>query len=256
MTTTVCDFVNKFVASDSRWSTKLDNLGYHDHVAFVDDTGFGKLSLRENFVLCLAGDGSLIEQWKRWWKSPVLYREHPPVDSPNGPVVIYAINRETNLLEFSVQLSCAHLDPDSMALQAVFSGSGETAALSTWQSEKCARTAVEKAKLKDVFTGGTVRYVNLRTNEMDIEDELDSLNSVLVQLRERGYVMNVNDPMKTKIPVKDFDAKTIAALASTGSLQLSAPCGNEAVVWDDSAKLRLGAFIDKVIASENTRVNE
>ncbi|AKA17312.1 hypothetical protein ABDZ38_00475 [Aeromonas caviae] len=251
MTTTVCDFINRVVASDSRWSTKLDDYGFYNHIAFVDDTGFGKLSIRGNHVLCLAGDGKLIEQWKQWWKAPVLYREHPPVVSDAGAVVIYAINRATNQLEFGLQLSCAHLDPDTRHIQAVFSGSGETAALSNWQSAKCAKTAVEQAKLRDVFTGGTVRFVNLSTDEMDIEDELDSLDAVLNQLQERGYVMRQDDPMKTMIPVKEFDAKTISALASNGSLQLSAPCGNEAVVWDEAAKHRLGAFIDRVIESES-----
>lgn len=250
MTTTVCDFINRVVASDSRWSTKLDSLGLLNHVLFVDDTGFGKLSIRGNFVLCLAGDGKLIELWKRWWKAPVLYTEYPPVESESGAVVIYAINSETNQLEFCTQLSCAHLDSDTRDLQAVFTGSGETAALSTWQSVKCAKTAVEKAKQYDVFTGGKVRFVDLGSYEMDIEDEVDSLDDVLVQLQERGYVMRLDDPKKTLIPAKEFDAKTISALASTGKLHLSAPCGNEAVVWDEAAKSRLSSFVDRVIASE------
>ncbi len=76
MTTTVCDFINRVVASDSRWSTKLDDYGFYNHIAFVDDTGFGKLSIRGNHVLCLAGDGKLIEQWKQWWKTPVTLEEY------------------------------------------------------------------------------------------------------------------------------------------------------------------------------------
>lgn len=63
--------------------------------------------------------------------------------------------------------------------------------------------------------------------------------------------MNVNDPNKTQTPLADFDAKTIGALAANGVLKLSAPCGNEAVVWDAAAKSRLSDFVNKVIAAES-----
>lgn len=251
MTTTVCDFVNRVVASDSRWSVKLDPYGYFGHVAFVDDTGFGKLSIRGDIILCLAGEGALIELWKMWWKAPVLHAEYPPVESETGAVVIYAFNMKTNELEFNSQLSCVHLDPQNRQLQAVFSGSGETAALANWQSSKCAISSIEIAKEFDVCTGGTVRFVNLKTNAINIEDTVDNIASVVTQLQQRGYVMNVNDPNKTQTPLAEFDAKTIGALAANGVLKLSAPCGNEAVVWDAAAKSRLSGFVNKVIAAES-----
>lgn len=50
MTTTVYDRVNALVATDSRWSVDLSPHGYDGHILYIDDTGFGKLAPRNDFV--------------------------------------------------------------------------------------------------------------------------------------------------------------------------------------------------------------
>lgn len=253
MTTTVYDRLNQFVASDSRWSMALD--GLPGWISYVDDTGFGKISLRQKKVLCLAGDGELIERWKDWWTAPTISVAYPDVENAaGGKISLYAIDMESNEILFHQNLGCVHLDPESRDLQAIFTGSGGTFALSGWQTSKCARTSVSHAMGTDCCSGGGVRYVDFATGLTDIEDTVIKISDVLLQLQQRGFVMNLNDPSRTGYAISAQDvAQDLAvakAIVASGNGVLSAPTGNEQIVWDQATKQRLHGFIERLVEEE------
>lgn len=253
MTTTVYDRLNQFVASDSRWSMPLD--GMPGWLCYVDDTGFGKISLRQNKVLCLAGDGELIERWKNWWTAPTISMAYPDVEKPDGgQISLYAIDMESNQILFHQNLGCVHLDPESRELQALFTGSGGTFALSGWQKSKCARTCVSQAMGTDCCSGGGVRYVDFATGMSDIECTVTTISEVLLQLKQRGFVMNLNDPSRTAYAISAQDvAQDVAnakAIVANSNGVLSAPTGNEQIVWDHATKQRLNGFIEQLVREE------
>ncbi|MFQ9379138.1 MAG: hypothetical protein ACLR31_03710 [Escherichia coli] len=100
MTTTVYDRVNALVATDSRWSVDLSPHGYDGHILYIDDTGFGKLAPRNDFVMLLAGDGLLIQLWKHWWRGD-LSQQEPPVVLPTGQSVnLHIVKKSTNEVIF------------------------------------------------------------------------------------------------------------------------------------------------------------
>lgn len=258
MTTTVYDRVNQLVASDSRWSRDLDSLGLQDFILFVDDTGFGKISVNGNYVLCLAGNGSLIESWKSWWKGPNRSRDnYPPVEKQDGSkIVIYAINKATNEMEFWSNLSCVHLEPENQQIQAVFSGSGQTYALQQWQQSQCAKSSVVTAMDGDCYTGGTVRFIDFNTGHNDLEDTVNTIADVVSIIKDRGQIMNKYDPTKTTTQITEPHLKMVRDLIANGDVNLSAPIGNANVVWDANAHQRLSNFIGKVLAEESAATSK
>lgn len=254
MTTTIYDRLNKFVASDSRWSKSVP--GMPDWIVFVDDTGFGKIAVRGQKVLCLAGDGELIQEWKDWWRASSIILQHPRVEKPTGEkVALYAIDMGKNKVMFSQNLGCVHLDPATQELQALFTGSGGTFALAGWQSSKCAKTSVGLAMNDDCRSGGQIRYVDFGSGLSDIEDSVHNINEVELLLTKRGFAMNANDPNRTIYPIgaKDSndDLTKVQAIVAGDSGFLNAPVGNEGIVWDEPTKARLHHFIEDLIAEES-----
>ncbi|EPB0900363.1 hypothetical protein [Yersinia enterocolitica] len=227
-------------------------------IAYVDDSGFGKISLRGKKVLCLAGDGELIEIWKKWWTSKVIEIAYPQVEKPDGgKISLYAIDIETNEILFHQNLGCVHLDPANSELQAIFTGSGGTFALAGWQICKCARTSVTQAMQSDCCSGGSVRFVDFASGMVNIEDTVTKISEVNLQLQERGFVMNLNDPSRTAYALSAQDvAQDVAnakAIAASSNDVLSAPTGNEQIVWDQGTKKRLHGFIERLILEEAGR---
>lgn len=251
MTTTVYDRLNRVVTSDSRWSVDLADKGYAGHVLYIDDTGFGKISDRNDFVLLLAGNGFLIELWKTWWKGD-LQQQEPPVVLPTGQSVnLYIVKKSTNEVIFEKGKKLIVKDTTTNELFAVFTGSGSGFAAHNWMEKHCARTAIEESKRFDPCSGGEVRYVDFHSGKSDLEDSVSTINEVNQALIQRGLIMDTTNPQSPHVSISAQEVADVRQMLVNGSITPCAPVGGETVDWDDASKTRLRTAIDRIRAEES-----
>ncbi|MBA8064617.1 hypothetical protein HV077_19975 [Citrobacter freundii] len=261
MTTTIYDGLKRVVGSDSRWScfAKHDNNDYKlcshseaTHVVYVDDTGFGKILLRQDVVLCLAGNGALIEQWKRWWRADVVVKNYPPFTTPEGGVVaIYAVDlRNNQVCLLSKQIDCSYVDPTSREVLALFSGTGGTLAFQAWRTTMDVKQSILSAISSDCYSGGCVRFIDYPQQQQDIEDSYHTINDVNNELINRGFVMEINN-VKNMIPITNECFSSMRNELTGNVSAIEAPLGVAAnVVWDEPALARLDALVDMMTERE------
>ncbi|HDT4040791.1 hypothetical protein ACLEXY_02755 [Enterobacter ludwigii] len=258
MTTVVYDRLTRAVTSDSRWSCDLDAFdpGYAGHILYVDDTGFGKLAIREDSVMVLAGNGILIELWKKWLTREVLSFEEdtPPLSIPGQmPFSIYLIEISTNKVLFDEGHKHTIFDTEKNEVVAAFSGSGGPHAANNWMTSLCARTAIDFAKLQDHYTGGTVRYVDFSSGKCDLESELTTIQEVVNLMLERGFIMDTKKPTAAPVSISAQEVAHVRQLLANGSIMPSAPVGKGAADWSDESKARFFKAIEHIRDSEANR---
>jgi hypothetical protein len=259
MTTTVYDRIAKAVTSDSRWSCPLDNYGYHGHVLYVDDVGFGKIAFREDVVMVLAGNGKLIELWKKWLAAREIDPEaEMPPDFIEGqsPLGLLLIEISTNKVLFGVGRTHTIYDHGSDEILATFSGSGEAFAAMCWNSTLCAKTAVKIAQDHDYFSGGTVRFVDFNSGTSDLETSLDTIQEVVNIMLQRGFIMDTKKPSAAPVSISAQEVAEVRQLLANGALTPSAPVGKGAKPWDDSTKEKLKKALQHIRDTEAKRREE
>jgi len=253
MTTTVYDRVNKLIATDSRWSRELDDLGYFGHVAFVDDTGFGKMSVRDDHVLTLAGNGLLIQHWKQWWSGDLNEPRPPILLNGEEAITLHIVKISTNAIIFNIgeMLAAQFVDDDgSIKINAVFAGSGAPHAGGNWRQSGCARTAIESAKSFDIKTGGDVRYVDFNSGKVNLEQDKHLISDVADALIQKGMIMDMNNPLSQPVPITEQEVAHIRQLIANGDITPCAPTGGKPVNWNASAIKRLDDAIDSIRRDE------
>ncbi|MBV6817550.1 hypothetical protein KWG64_06295 [Rahnella sp. PD12R] len=255
MTTTVYDRLSRAVTSDSRWSCDLDPFdpGYVGHILYVDDTGFGKLAMREDTVMVLAGNGTLIELWKEWLTRDELSFEveMPPLNIPGKmPFSIYLIEMSTNTVLFDEGHKHTVFNLDANEVLASFSGSGGVHAADSWIESACCRTAIDYAKTKDHYTGGTVRFVDFASRKCDLESGLTTIQEVVNLMLERGYIMDTKKPGATPVSISAQEVAHVRQLLANGSLMPSAPVGKGAKEWDENSKAKFVQAIEHIRQAE------
>ncbi|ELY4571755.1 hypothetical protein SM001_003602 [Cronobacter sakazakii] len=255
MTTTIYDRLSKAVTSDSRWSCDLDSFdpGYEGHILYVDDTGFGKLAIRDDTVMVLAGNGILIEQWKRWLTREVLSfdEEMPALCIPGQmPFSIYLIEMSSNTVLFDEGHKHTIFNLEANEVLAAFSGSGSMHAADNWIGTVCARTAIDYAKTKDHYTGGTVRYVDFASKKCDLETNLTTIQEVVNLMLERGYIMDTKKPGSAPVSISAQEVAHVRQLLASGALMPSAPVGKGAKEWDEKSKAKFIKAIEHIRDSE------
>lgn len=255
MTTTVYDRLNRLVATDSRWSRTLDDLGYQGHVAFVDDTGFGKMAVREDHVLTLAGNGLLIQHWKQWWATDLSDPRPPILLDGREAITLHIVKISTNEIIFDIgEMLAAHFTDDegNRVINAVFAGTGAPFAGGVWQKSGCARTAIEAAKIGDIRTGGEVRYVDFNSGNTNLETSKHLISDVAEALLEKGMIMDTNNPLSQPVPITENEVAHIRQLIANGDITPCAPTGGKPVNWNSKAISRLDAAIDSIRRDEVT----
>ena len=251
MTTTVYDRFNRLVASDSRWSVDLTQCGYDGHVLYIDDTGFGKIADRNDFVMTLAGDGLLIEQWKTWWAGDLSDRE-PPVVLPTGQsVCLHIVKKSTNEVIFDKGDKLLVKCQDTNDLKAVFSGSGSGIAAQDWLQSYCARSAIDSAKNYDPFTGGTVRYIDFISNKSDLENTVHAINDVNQALLQRGLIMDTKNPQSPHVSISAQEVADVRQMLVNGSITPCAPVGRATQDWDEKSRKKLADAINRIREEES-----
>ncbi|CFR14972.1 hypothetical protein [Yersinia frederiksenii] len=251
MTTTVYDSVNRLVASDSRWSCDLEACGYPGHVLYVDDSGFGKLADRNDFIMTLAGNGFLIELWKTWWAGD-LSEQEPPVVLPTGQsVCLHIAKKSTNEIIFDKGDKLVVKCVETNSIKAVFSGSGSGSAAQNWLTNHCARTAIEAAKLQDFLTGGDVRYVDFISGKSDLENSIHTIAEVNQALLMRGLIMDTKNPLSPHVSISAQEVADVRQMLVSGAIVPCAPTGKETLNWDDKSKTRLAQAIQRIREEES-----
>ena len=94
--------------------------------------------------------------------------------------------------------------------------------------------------MNDPATGGETKYVDLVSNQHNLNKGMVSLADAKAQLTNRGYVMNTKT--KNITPIKEYLA-TVADPAArnlvAGGFTLSAPTGLPQKPWPESERERL-----------------
>ena len=237
MTTNAYDATAGMLASDSRWSTRTPS---KKAFIYVDDASFDKLAVTAdgNLAAMFAGDLNVIASWKYWFCGPEsLVSDSPKPDGTN--ICLVDTSTREVVYEYKQDVS----GPNHR-----FTGTGSYHAFECWQQNGCVIRAIKTAMSIDMSSGGTVRYLNLDTKEFNFCKENDSA-SVLKGLVEKGMVMYSNTKNEA-IPVSeaiksDPEIRELFKAATSGTLQMSAPCVGSIGPWPSEEKEKLKSVLSR-----------
>lgn len=231
MTTTIHDKIADRITSDSRWSAVLNE----NEILYIDDTPFEKLVDAGPFALVMAGDSILIKQWKEWISRGAAPSSRPPVErsTPQGKqfICVCLIVKPSYVL-FDTEQTCL------LVPNARFSGSGKHYAKQCWEVNKCAKKAIESAKINDLFSGGIVKFVDFNAGSSNLSQDTLSVDELHYEMQENGFV--INKTTSEVIPMKEYKTKEdVKKGFETGSLVASAPVGDFMSPWDTALESKL-----------------
>mgnify|MGYP007043728002 CR=1 FL=1 len=240
MTTTAYDCDNNLVASDTRWSAKLDLID-GAYILYADDTGFNKISHRPGGAIFCAGDGKTIEKLKQWWLAEPFDPENIPALQENMQYTVSVmVVSSTGERLFDAGPKQALVDPENNNhLHAVFSGSGGAFAGNTFAQCGCVKTAVSAAKTFDPFSGGDVKFCNVTTGEGNLDDATLDYNSIMNAMEKRGILMKytgfyaANAENVQTIPVHEHPQfAKISGQLKQGEVRAYSHTGGNDVEWN------------------------
>lgn len=255
MTTTVCDLANQLLTADTRWSCGHDGaLKLSDgrsYFVYSDDTGFDKITQKENTALITAGHGRLISEWKKWWKSDLSTpRPQTEINGENA-VNLAIIDLANNRVLFDAGMKYTLFCVVTNKVKAFSAGSGGVYAANSLLVDGCAIKAVETAAGFDYCTGNTVSFLCYKThiNNLNTDDEYDT---IVEGLLERGFIMELNQSVAISAGTelkKHPLAQEIAQQFKTGQAAASAPVpGVGSFTWDQGVEDKFKAAIKQVQA--------
>lgn len=240
MTTNVFDGNNGLIATDSRWSVLWGRW-----LVFVDDSRFEKIERHENYSFMFAGKGGVIQQWKSWIRSePEDMAKMPGCDG----ISVCIVDSSTCSVVFSER-------QDIVKEGAYFSGTGSRYAFLCWEKNRDALKSVESAKCVDVFTGGEVKYLNMKDGSHNLHAVTNDVTIDMVRsaIETRGMVMEIASTIKNNTPFKlsdlaanDVDMQELKANIANGSLSPEAPCDGMHSEWTSDQKDRLKSALATV----------
>ncbi|MDE9538149.1 hypothetical protein [Xenorhabdus bovienii] len=262
MTTTAYDCDNMVVACDTRWSIDF-LLNDGKHILIVDDTGFNKIVYRKGGVLICAGDGQTIAKMKEWWSAEYLDPEQMPYLERNGffnvSVLMISSNGE-RLFDAGPKQVIYNQETDHF--HAIFSGTGGGYASFLFMRCGCIKSSVEGAIIFDPWSGGEVKFCNLRTTEHNLDDENMDYNSIIETMKSKGVLMKVTDKYIANadgveaIGWKDHpQANDIAYQLASGSVKAYAPIGGKEIEWSEERNNKIKQAAMKIAELEKTMNN-
>ncbi|WP_112197787.1 hypothetical protein [Rahnella sp. NRRL B-41462] len=262
MTTTAYDCLNKIVASDTRWSADVDLIDGM-HILYVDDTGFNKICNRRGGALICAGDGLTIQNLKQWWTAEPFDPDAIPELKMQSKylVSIMMISAEGERL-FDAGPKHVVYDTEKDSLISVFSGSGGAYAASAFMKCGCPKSSVEVAKFSDPKSGGEVKFLELDTQNHNLNDENLDYDTIMNAMTERGILMKfkgvyaANSENVTSIPLREHaQADDIIQALKSGSIQAYAPTGGSAIEWTEERTNKLKEAARRVAKYEKETTN-
>lgn len=233
MTTNVFCKKNNVLASDSRWSYRLDRDGIPSTqaIAYVDDAGFDKIAFDEDTGFLFAGPGDVIEQWRKWVAHPAVTR---PAVALNFAICMTDLATGDILMEHGQKV---------VAEQCRAAGTGAKDAYDCWVVNGDARRAVASAIKFDRLSGGSVKFLNGSDRENNVDPSVD-FSSVATEFLKRGMVMYPTSSSSKEVALAEAakDDPRIAELVrkvAANQLAAEAPSGYDPVVWTPADEARL-----------------
>ena len=231
MTTNVSCIKGNTLASDSRWSFEIFDGSVVFAVAYVDNTGYDKISFDIDSGYIFAGHSELIDQWKKWVATDQT--------DPRPPVARDFAVCVTTLSDGSIFFEHGQLVQDENCRMA---GTGAEGAYDCWSIHQDAKKAVESAKVSDIFSGGDVKYLHGEAKDHNLN--LPALfTAIKNEFLKKGMVMYTN-PQSKAIPIdeacaNDSRIQTVRDNVANGSLAAKAPNGRDPVIWTPADEARL-----------------
>lgn len=255
MTTTVCDLANQIITADTRWSCgsqgelKLSD-GKH-YLVYCDETGFDKISVVGKTALVTAGNGMLIAAWKKWWAGEANPAERPLTEFEGQNLVNLAIiDLERNEVIFDAGQKQALFCTLTNKVKAFTSGSGGTHAAHHLLVEGCAKRAVSYASQYDYCTGDFVSFACYKTNQHNLNSQVDDYNVIVNGITQKGFVMalEMNKPSDKGLEIAQHPlAAEIKALFTSGKAVASAPVpGLREYKWTKDTETKFAAAMERV----------
>ncbi|WP_348696451.1 hypothetical protein [Duganella fentianensis] len=238
MTTNVFDVTTGQLTSDGRWSIEK-----MDWLVFVDDTGYDKIIFDDDLAFAFAGNVTKINFWKEWVAGGRV--DPVPMDKLDQMQLII-VNMVTGALEFaSDYILFSHA---GNALEALYGGSGGPSAKDCWNSNRCAITAIESAKSKDVFSGGQTKFLLSKTKQNNLSNNV-GVTEINEQCKQRGLMMNLKNPLNTvlvKEAANDGSNPIVQSIANDvmqGKAEMSAPFPGMHLPWTQEKKSELSSVL-------------
>ena len=234
MTTNVYDQAPGILASDSRWSNRAD--GY---LFYVDDVGYEKIVNDTQLAALFAGTLEYIDLWKSWFISG---REgNPPRVSKNLSVCL--IDMATGVVRLDRGDKIA-----SSCKTARFAGTGAPHAFDCWVVNNDPLKAVATAAYFDRRSGGTIRHLNRRTGQNNLNN-VATLEQLMRNFQTKGEVIMLNagqtqKPIAISEAVNDPAVRdAFAKVESSGAGGLSAPFMGMGKEWTAEEEAQLYAVL-------------
>jgi hypothetical protein len=236
------------VACDSRWSVEDHPVCPQNAVIVLDDSGFDKITYRENLVTICAGDLQLIDGWKRWIHTPgAVLPDIPPTSRANGQKQVFM---QACLIDRENQRAAFYGVPySSLGTEYFFGGTGRDAAMECFAKNFCGRTAVTSAGLADIYTGGATMFLELETGVNNLSTGQVTLADMDVQFLNRGVVMDKQTRKTTSL--KDHLKQPQSAGLVAGGYSISAPCGAVDRPWTSEERAHAQEFARSVVARDS-----
>ena len=138
--------------------------------------------------------------------------------------------------------------PSNKNPQVLFSGSGAYDAMRSWEKCNDCIKSVENACLTDVYTGGSVKFLNVLSLEHNILSEQTQLSDLFDLLKERGFVMRkhakqlntIAEPIKTAMNDPEI-LKDVNGFSS-GEASFEAPAPEAMIEWQENEIQELSDF--------------
>lgn len=257
MTTTIYDTINRQVASDTRWSARLNLSDGNEYFVYVDDSAFDKIADKVNTVLVLAGNGPLIAKWKEWWDTSLDTDNLPETDINGENVVnLMIIDKSNNKILFDAGQKKALFCETTNVMLSVFAGSGDIHAASCWSLNRCVKKAIKSASKLDYFTSNVVKYVDFTSGNSNIPKMNYNYSSIVNAIMDRGFIMNLSESTAANdvgTPLNQHQIREeVNTLFASGSVVASAPVpGMSTFKWSNKNKEKLVMAINKVKELEN-----
>lgn len=252
MTTTIYDKLNKQVASDTRWSSRMTLSDGNQYLVYVDSCSFEKIANKPNTVLVLAGNGQLIAAWKEWWYNSMDTKNLPPTDiDGKNAVNLMIVDKVNNDVLFDAGQKKAVFCTDTSSVLSVFAGSGDVHAASCWYANRCVKTAITTASNKDYFTSDIVKYVDFTSGKSNLGTPDYNYGSIVTEMLDRGLIMNMTNSTAANdvgTPLNQHQIQQeVTNLFASGTAVASAPVpGISEFKWNDQNKAKLAIAIEKV----------
>jgi hypothetical protein len=234
MTTNVRDSLGGAVATDSRWSADLRQIGL-PYILLLDDAGYEKIVVQGSVVFMFAGLCRVIDVWKH----SIKLASYSPGEVDWGTLPVdgmaissIAVGSGEIYYEFGHEI---RIDDAS------FAGTGSFPACACWKVNKDSERAVRSAMELDPLTGGAVRSFNFLSGKNNLVTDTP-LFGMQNQFLTRSIVMNPNT--QERIPVgealaKDDGLRAALDMVKTGKLSAQAPCDAVYNTWPQKEKSKL-----------------